>query len=281
MLKIAAVGAYCTEQLEQPSDLRGLLLQETGQSFRRINRFIELSLLGALRCRAMAGHIAPRAALFSAAEAPMLTDCVKALRSTIYEQRPPTPFEFMNISGNMAGFYIAQQLQIDGPQLSVARRQAGLECALELLHVPNPAQRQALLGCVEEGVWPMAEQRQRLGLTDDAPLMETSHWFYIDADAGAPLCVIDEVRMLRTREALADALAARNGLIAWQPRITAEERVALPPLQPLDDVEWRGQGTAAEALYRYARGDDMRRWCHVGRGGDGFYYLIGASRPEA
>ena len=209
----------------------------------------------------------------------MLSDCVKALRSTIYEQRPPTPFEFMNISGNMAGFYIAQQLQIDGPQLSVARRQAGLECALELLQLPNPAQRQALLGCVEEGVWPLAEQRQRLGLPDDAALIETSHWFYLDADAAAPLCVIDTVRMFRTREALDAALQARRGLIAWQPRIAMEERRAPAQLRALADVQWRGQGTTAEALYRYARAETDDDWCHVSRGADGFHYLIGARQP--
>src|SRR3546814_8034493 len=93
----------------------------------------------------------------------------------------------MSSSGNMAGFYIAHQLGIDGPQLAIARRHAGLEAALELLQLPTPTHRHALLGCVEEGVWPLAAQRQRVGLPKDAAMFETSHWFYCDADCRAPL----------------------------------------------------------------------------------------------
>src|SRR3546814_10058389 len=81
----------------------------------------------------------------------------------------------MSSSGNMAGFYIAHQLGIDGPQLAIARRHAGLEAALELLQLPTPTHRHALLGCVEEGVWPLAAQRQRVGLPKDAAMFETSH----------------------------------------------------------------------------------------------------------
>src|SRR3546814_6754112 len=73
----------------------------------------------------------------------------------------------MSSSGNMAGFYIAHQLGIDGPQLAIARRHAGLEAALELLQLPTPTHRHALLGCVEEGVWPLAAQRQRVGRSEE------------------------------------------------------------------------------------------------------------------
>src|SRR3546814_14970113 len=96
----------------------------------------------------------------------------------------------MSSSGNMAGFYIAHQLGIDGPQLAIARRHAGLEAALELLQLPTPTHRHALLGCVEEGVWPLAAQRQRVGLPKDAAMFETSHWFYRDADCRAPLAAL-------------------------------------------------------------------------------------------
>src|SRR3546814_16251693 len=74
----------------------------------------------------------------------------------------------MNIAGNMAGFYIAQQIGIDGPQLAIARRHAGLEAALELLQLPTPTHRHALPGCFEAGVWQLEAPSQRVGLPKDA-----------------------------------------------------------------------------------------------------------------
>ena len=193
MLKIAAAFHHRAALGEAPSDLRTLLQAMTGQNLRRINRYLELALYGALHCGRTAGGVAPDTALYLASEAPMLVDCVRALRGVVSEQRPPTPFEFMNISGNMAGFYIAQHLKMLGPQLALHRRGAGFECALELLQLSSGAHRHALLGYVEEGVWPLAEQRLRLALTPDRVLVECSHWLYLDADCAQPLALIEVV----------------------------------------------------------------------------------------
>lgn len=138
----------------------------------------------------------------------MLADCVKALRGVIAERRPPTPFEFMNISGNMAGFYIAQQLAMSGPQLAVHRSGASMDAALELLTVQSAQHRRALLGYVEEGVWPLAEQRWRLDLPADAALAECSHWLYLDADCARPLATIGDLQICESRDALAARLQA-------------------------------------------------------------------------
>ncbi|MGH8461355.1 MAG: hypothetical protein ACRESS_07095 [Stenotrophobium sp.] len=163
----------------------------TGQNFRRINRFIELALIGAFRCRDAADGIAVDTALYLACDSPMLADSVKILQGIHNERRPPSPFEFMNISGNMAGYYIANHLGLTGPQLAVHRNRAGLEAALELLMLQSAQHRRALIGYVEEGVWPLAEQRARHELPTDAPLNECSHWFYFDQDCTTPLAVIE------------------------------------------------------------------------------------------
>ncbi|MGH8541501.1 MAG: hypothetical protein ACRETW_13490 [Stenotrophobium sp.] len=191
MLKTSASASLHEELGENPADLRALLKAETGQNFRRINRFIELALLGALRCRQQAGAIAPDTALYLACDSPMLADTVKILEGIENERRPPSPFEFMNVSGNMAGYYVAQQLGLNGPQLSLHRNRAGLEAALELLSLDSAQHRRALIGYVEEGVWPLSEQRARHGWTADAVLYECSHWFYFDQDCTAPLAIIE------------------------------------------------------------------------------------------
>lgn len=206
MLKIAAAFSHEATLDERADDLRARLLDLTGQSFRRINRYIELALYGALRCAH--GGVGADTALYLASEAPMLADCVKALRGVIAERRPPTPFEFMNISGNMAGFYIAQQLAMSGPQLAVHRSGASMDAALELLTVQSAQHRRALLGYVEEGIWPLTEQRWRLDLPDGATLAECSHWLYLDADCARPLATIGDMQVCDGRDALAACLRA-------------------------------------------------------------------------
>lgn len=206
MLKIAAAFSYEARLGEHAEDLRARLLELTGQPFRRINRYIELALYGALRCAH--NGVGADTALYLASEAPMLADCVKALRAVVADQRPPTPFEFMNISGNMAGFYIAQQLTMSGPQLAVHRSGLSMDAALELLTVQSAQHRRALLGYVEEGVWPLAEQRWRLDLPPGTPLAECSHWLYLDADCPKPLATIHDMQICSSRATLADCLRA-------------------------------------------------------------------------
>ena len=191
MLKIRATGSLHELLGEAPTDLRARLKDETGQSFRRINRYNELALLGALRCRKHAGVIAEDTALYLACDSPMLADSVKILQGIEIERRPPSPFEFMNISGNMAGYYIANQLGLSGPQLALHRNHAGLEAVLELLMLQSAQHRRALIGYVEEGVWPLPEQRLRHGFPTNAPLSECSHWYYFDQDCAAPSAVIE------------------------------------------------------------------------------------------
>jgi hypothetical protein len=208
MLKLRAAASLHEILGETPTDLRARLKQMTGQNFRRINRFIELALIGAFRCRDAAGGIAPDTALYLACDSPMLADSVKILRGIQDERRPPSPFEFMNISGNMAGYYVATQLGLNGPQLALHRNRAGLEATLELLALQSAPHRRVLVGYVEEGVWPLTEQRARLDhWPADRALAECSHWLYFDEDSDAPpLATIERCRTY------ASADDARNDL---------------------------------------------------------------------
>lgn len=277
MLNIAGFGRHVAALDTTPDDLRAQL-QTLGVGVRRVNRFIELALLGALRCRASGGDIGADAALYVAAETPMLNDCVKALRSTIAAQRPPTPFEFMNISGNMAGFYIAQQLGIGGPQLAIARRHGGLEAGFELLGIGHRSHRRALLGCVDEGVWPLDEQRARLGLAADATLHESSHWFHIDADCAAPYArVAAQAPQATYGEVEAGLRALPEGTrIALHPQLERDAPPLPATLERLPGHGLHGQGACAEALFRYLDSGAAAPWCHLSRGEDGLWYLLRA-----
>lgn len=280
MLKIAAVFHHAAPLDETPGDQRARLQALTGQSFRRINRYIGLAIYGALHCGRAAGGVGADTALYLASEAPMLSDCVRALRGGVAGGRPPTPFEFMNISGNMAGFYIAQHLRMNGPQLATHRKGAGLEAALELLQIDSARHRRALLGYVEEGVWPLAEQRIRLGLANGASMRECSHWLYLDADRAAPLALLDSASRCETHDELADL--ARKLPVDWQlvaghgcdAADTAALRqrglapVTLPPDRP------HSTGETAELLCTFIEAPQAPGLLHIARSGDGGYYPL-------
>lgn len=189
MLKLAACASISVPAGDGPVDWRPALREAIGVAPRRVNRFIELALLGAAACRAQAGGLPADTALYLWSDTGMLADTARIIEGLAQDQ-PPTPFAFMNVSGAMAGFYVAQQFGLQGPNLTVHRRHSALEAALELIALPSAPHRHAVVGFVEEMCWPLAAQRQRLDAPVEA-LSESSHWLYFDADATAPQLVIE------------------------------------------------------------------------------------------
>ncbi|MEW6166693.1 MAG: hypothetical protein AB1651_03200 [Pseudomonadota bacterium] len=276
-LRVAAVLHH--EQLldDSPTDLRAELQALTGQSFRRINRFIELATYGALRCGRSAGGVGADTALYLVSEAPMLVDCVRALRGVIVDGRPPTPFEFMNISGNMAGFYIAQHLRMNGPQLATQRKSAGLEAAVELLQLDSARHRRALCGYVEEGVWPLSEQRERLGLAAGAALAECSHWFYFDADCARPRALVDAAPRCETPAEVADLLRETPRdwrIVAGRGCSDADAAGLGRAVERLPQARSYSSGETAGLVAAFIERPDAPGLLHLARAADGGYYLL-------
>jgi hypothetical protein len=280
VLKIAAVFHHENLLSETPADLRAELQVLTGQAFRRINRFIELAIFGALQCGRSAGGVGPDTAMYLASEAPMLVDCVRALRGVVAEGRPPKPFEFMNISGNMAGFYIAQHLRMNGPQLAIHRKGAALEAVCELLRLSSAHHRRALLGYVEEGVWPLTEQRVRLNLATDAPILECSHWFYFDADCARPKALLEVAPRCANLDEAANVL--RKIPSGW--RVVAGHGCSREDIERLVSSGIAATGLPAKRPYStgetagllatFVERPDAPGLAHLSRGGDGGYYPV-------
>jgi hypothetical protein len=210
MLKLRACHSLHEVLEETPVDLRARLKALTGQHFRRINRFIELSLLGAIGLSARCDGIAPDAAVYIACATPMLTDSIHLVRNIVHNRRPPSPFEFLNSSCNMAGFHVGQYLNLGGPQLTVQRSRIAFAATIELLTLRSPDHRRALVGYVEEGLWPLHEQRQHLPCGVNQPLAECSHWFYFDEDCEQPLALLDYQRS-SDADSLLHELAVQRG----------------------------------------------------------------------
>ena len=84
---------------------------------RRVDRFILQSLLAAT---ALQQHVRADCGLYVASTYPARTTMASLLNNVCAEQRQPKPFEFVNSVSNAAGFHIAQQLKLNGPNLFIS-----------------------------------------------------------------------------------------------------------------------------------------------------------------
>jgi hypothetical protein len=191
-LKIAAVSTMLLPAGTAPTPLRASVQAEVRDPPRRISRLIELALLGAHRCMKQQ-RPEPRCPLYLALTHGCVADAV-ALVQTVSSGGLPTPVAFINVSSNMAGFYVASTLGIHGSNQAVAADDFSFEAALELASLGREHRAQGLIGAVEECAWPLTEHRVRLGLPPDAALAEASHWLFIDQNAASPLATVQWVR---------------------------------------------------------------------------------------
>jgi hypothetical protein len=150
------------------------------EKFRRIDRFIQLALLGSAEC-VRGKTLAPDCALYICSGLGPVGNNIVVQEAIIRNRVLPTPFHFVNTLGSSAGYYVARNLGLTGQSLFVSRRggsfEAGLACAATDL--VSGAVSQVLLGVVEECTLPLADYRARQELPADAPAAEGSHWLLL------------------------------------------------------------------------------------------------------
>lgn len=96
--------------------LKAALLELLPQPPRRIDRLIYQALLAAAPLR---DSLRGRCGLYLAARHPARPTMGALLDAVCVQQRQPKPFEFVNSVSNAAGFHVAQQLGLDGPNLFI------------------------------------------------------------------------------------------------------------------------------------------------------------------
>lgn len=161
-----------------------LLKDACRKSYRRIDRFVQLAVLGSARC--MQGkELRPDCGLYLGSTHGPLTSNIRIQEQMLRERELPKPFDFVNTLGSIAGFYVADNLQLSGPSLFVSRYGRSLEAALEiaLTDLAVGAVEQALVGVVEEAPLPLGEQRLRLQVDAGVTLGEGSHWMLLGVPA--------------------------------------------------------------------------------------------------
>lgn len=188
MIRVTAASHYLhgVRDGEPLPPLDAALREVCREHFRRIDRFIELALLGSGRC-AKGRALAADCGLYLGSGLGPMADNIACQEQLIRDRELPMPFDFINTLGNSAGYYVAKNLGLSGQNLFISRPGANFEAVLEaaLVDMESGALRQALVGVVEEATEPLAEHRRRQGLPADAAVAEGSHWLLLERDAGA------------------------------------------------------------------------------------------------
>lgn len=163
--------------------LRDAVKEATGVSLRRVNRPIQLALIGAVRC-ARDVALEPACGLYLASGQGALQDSVDVFTQMFVDGQAPKPISFVNTLSNTSCFYVAKTLGLSGPNQFVSSSALPFESALSLalLDLARGRIAQALVGGVDECVLPLADHRKRLRTPDDAPLGEGSHWLCLERD---------------------------------------------------------------------------------------------------
>jgi len=97
-------------------DLKAALSQWLSTPPRRIDRLIFQALLAAA---AIKQHVRRDCGLYLASRHPARPTMIALLEAVCAHHKQPKPFEFVNSVSNAAGFHVAQQLGLDGPNLFI------------------------------------------------------------------------------------------------------------------------------------------------------------------
>lgn len=229
-----------------------------GQRFRRINRFIQLALIGAHECRNADGtDWAISQPIVIATGQGNIADTTQMLESVVGRGQPPMPFQFINLAGNMAGFYLAQSLGGEAANTTVSQLDFPAEAALQIAVEEYRRHGSALLGAVDELAWPLDAHRRRLGAAPGQAIGEGSHWLRLGP--GRPLGWLEPPVYCR------DAAEAQGCLERLEPdRVvyTPDPAVNMALHDTLAAAHWcqvLGNGAPGEAVAHVSVGADGRR----------------------
>lgn len=175
--RIAAHGCFESVAGETATDLREPLKAVVANRPRRINRYTQLALIGAHRCvEELTSPLPSRTPLYLASEQGNVAEAVSLMDGIVRHGQVPKPMSFVNVSSNMAGFYLGASLGLSGRNMTVARQGGSFGAMLEMAALDPARDAPMLLGSVSECVWPLADHRQRHELAADAELVEGSYW---------------------------------------------------------------------------------------------------------
>lgn len=206
-LYIEAVSLLLQEVSESSSDLKKELERTSGQKFRRVNHFVLLALAGVFRLPNIS-QINPMCSLYVGTANGCVRDTLKMLEQMYQDTLLPMPFTFMGTSTNLAGFHIAQTLGLAGTNLTVSNLKDPFTQALALacMDIEMEKTDSALVGCVDEGVFPLDEFKQVTQCCENDILLEGGCWLKLTRACDKPLAMIRAQKSFMTMDAVEEYL---------------------------------------------------------------------------
>jgi len=191
MIYIHAAGIHNSIPSGELSDLKTELKALSGKSYRRIDRFIQLALIGAHK--AVAGYeLEPDTALYLISGQGDIPVFEQVRRQRYFQKMMSKPVDFVNLAGNTAGFYVSSHLGIDGANLFLAHNRFPVQMALLLAQSDLELKKQSaiLLGGVDEWLENQELSRKLLGVDATAELGEGSNWLLLSGKSVGALATV-------------------------------------------------------------------------------------------
>ena len=188
MIYVHAAGCHNSMPSGGLSDLKSELKTLCGRSFRRIDRFIMLALIGAHK--AVGGHeLEPDTALYLTSGQGDIPVFERVRRQRYFQKMMSKPVDFVNLASNTAGFYVASHLGLDGANLFLAHHRFPVQMVLLLAQSELELKRHPaiLLGGVDEWLENQVLARKLLGVSEFAELGEGSNWLLLRREAAGAL----------------------------------------------------------------------------------------------
>jgi Beta-ketoacyl synthase, N-terminal domain len=271
-----------------PVDLKPLVLDATGLSVRRIDRFIQLALIGAARSVRDAKPDRDTAVYLGSGRGD-LEVIIGVMQSLLRDGQPPKPLSFINTVSNASCYYVAQSLNLTGRSSFVCNRYFAFESVLELasLDVASGEVGSALIGTVDVVVPPLSGHRLRLDLDPSTPVADASHWLLVRKDDEGALCQLLAVESFIDRAAFEQWLNKQpereDWVVATGQFMSASEAREWATSMHADVFDYRSDrpyydSHSGAVINAYASSDERRPLLHVNRDPSGRYSAMVVSR---
>lgn len=269
-------------------DLDGLkadLKNYTDFFFRRVNKFILLSLMGVHRC-IHGKTIDKTTAVYLATENGNLGDTENVLHQMYKENSFPKPFNFINTMSNTASFYVAQSLKTTGRSITVSSKNVSFERGLELAKADFDLGhiKEALVGGVDEAVISRDYFVNKYDSSyHDVKLVEGSSWLYLTREKSGALGEIadimtfnennEAIRYTQSQEGSGSVMAF-GILMTPQDKNTWKE--ACPAAAELDYIDRHGffDTAASFAVSIFFESGTRQKLIHINRNTQGHYVVL-------
>jgi hypothetical protein len=287
---VHSTSAFICNPAQDNGSLKEDLKKYTDYFFRRVNRFILLSLTGVHRC-VHQRKIDQSTAIYLATENGNLGDTENVLHQLYKENSFPKPFNFINTMSNTAAFYVAQSLKTLGRNITVSSKNASFERGLELARVDFMQSHvtEALVGGVDEAVFSrehfITKYEERY---HGVRLVDGSSWLYLTARKEGALGEITDIKTFHTSDdaihwakslPLADPSVLSFGILA-----TAEDKDTWKRECPHDgELEYIDSYGFYDTMASFAVGMFFQNFTkssfiHVNRNIQGKYILLACKR---